>query len=74
MILLSVVKEPSIFTDRCNFDAREDATGAITISTRKLELKSLNCSYKIKIDLKNSGQESGLLGWTSMFLGEGREF
>jgi hypothetical protein len=32
-ILLSVVKESSVFTHKFNFDTREDVTGAITIST-----------------------------------------
>jgi hypothetical protein len=32
-VLPEVVKESSIFTHKFNFDAREDATGAITIST-----------------------------------------
>jgi hypothetical protein len=60
-ILPSVVKESSVFTHKCNPEAREDATGAMTISTRTLELNSLNCSYKIKIYLKMSGQELRLL-------------
>jgi hypothetical protein len=32
MILPSVVKESSVFTHKFNFDAREDATGAIMMS------------------------------------------
>jgi hypothetical protein len=43
------VKESSVFTHKCNVDAREDAAGAITISTRKFEINSLNCTYKTKI-------------------------
>jgi hypothetical protein len=51
------VKESSVFTHRFNFDAREDAAGAIMISTRKHELNLLNCSYKTKITFRNFKKE-----------------
>jgi hypothetical protein len=55
MILTPFVKESSIFTHKFNFDAREDASGAMTISTHKLELHFLNSSYKINSLSKISG-------------------
>jgi hypothetical protein len=45
-VLLSVVKESSIFTHKFNLDSREVAT-----DYAKLELNSLNCGYKAKITL-----------------------
>jgi hypothetical protein len=75
MILPSVVKETFIFTHKFNFDVREDAAGAITISTAQTELYSLNCSYKTKVTFKNfrtrtqfvrSGQGEGILAAIQM--------
>jgi hypothetical protein len=67
------VKELSIFTHKFNFVAREDAAGAMMISTRKLELNSLNCSYKTKIAFKNFRTRKQVVrsGRVCMVRGEG---
>jgi hypothetical protein len=56
--LPSVVKELSIFTHKFNFNAREDAIEAITISTTQT-LTHRIAHTKLKLLSKLSGQNTG---------------